>query len=69
MGGPLLGRVARWRSFVADDGTRWNVHETSGDDKPSLIFTARYVARRVRAFPTEWCTLSDVALERLSWQR
>jgi hypothetical protein len=64
-----LGRVAGWRSFLADDGTRWDVHETAGDDQPSLIFSARYVARRVWAFPADWCTLPDAALERLSWQR
>jgi hypothetical protein len=68
-GGGTFGGAVLGRSFLDEDGTRWYVHEVAGDDQPSLVFTTRHVVRRVRAFPVEWCTLPDVELERLSWQR
>jgi hypothetical protein len=69
MGVRTFARVVLGRSFFDKDGTGWYVHEVVGDDQPSLVFTARYVMRRVRAFPSAWCTLPDADLERLSWQR
>jgi hypothetical protein len=34
----------------------------------SLIFTSEAAVRRVRAFPSDWYTLSDEELLALSWK-
>jgi hypothetical protein len=33
----------------------------------SLIFASELAVRRVRDYPSDWFTLSEAALERLSW--
>ena len=66
------GRDARSRTFVDDDGHRWKVSEQlfSEYDRRrgrSLIFESELAVRRVRDYPSDWFTLDDAALVRLSW--
>ena len=60
------------RVFYSADGTRWHVSERPFGDYdrrrgPSLIFASDFAVRRVRDFPADWHTLSDVDLLALSW--
>jgi hypothetical protein len=55
------------------DGVPWLVYVLppvpfDRRSSPSLVFEAESTVRRVRAFPDDWRTLSDEALEKLSWQ-
>lgn len=61
------------RVFQDSDGSRWRVYEqaVSGYDRrtgTSLIFASEAAVRRVRDFPSDWITLSDVELLALSWK-
>jgi hypothetical protein len=63
-------RTAR-QIFV--DGVPWLVYELppapfDRRSTPSLVFEAENTVRRVRTFPDDWRTLTDEALEELSWQ-
>lgn len=61
------------RVFVDADGSRWRVYEQafSTYDRrsgTSLIFANDAAVRRVRTFPPDWASLSDVELAELSWK-
>lgn len=63
---------AHARRMFDDDGVEWRVFElTLGYDRrgPSLVFESDSIMRRVRAFPTDWRSLSDEALLALSRER
>ncbi|MDB4881407.1 MAG: hypothetical protein JWL95_173 [Gemmatimonadetes bacterium] len=65
-------RDARSRSYVDGDGQCWQVSEQpfSQFDRRSgysLIFASDLAVRRVRNYPADWETLSDLALAALSW--
>ena len=52
-----------------EDGRLWRVREVAfADTTPSLIFESEIGFRRVRAYPTEWRSLSDTELFELSWR-
>lgn len=61
------------RIFQDPDGARWRVYEQAFSDYDrrtgtSLIFASEAAVRRVRDFPPDWTTLSDVELLALSWK-
>lgn len=61
------------RSFTDAEGAQWRVYEQafSAYDRrsgTSLIFANDAAVRRVRSFPADWVSLSDEALETLSWK-
>ncbi len=60
------------RTYVDEDGVCWHVSEQpfSGYDRrsgSSLIFASDLAVRRVRNYPADWFTLSELALAALSW--
>jgi hypothetical protein len=60
------------RTYTDDIGMTWRVFEQPFSDYDrrtgfSLIFASELAVRRVRAYPRDWFTLSDAALEQLSW--
>jgi hypothetical protein len=60
------------REFVDAEGARWRVYEQPVSDYDrrrgsSLIFASEAAVRRVRVFPADWRSLSDLELARLSW--
>lgn len=62
----------RTRSYIDDDGQIWHVSEQSFSEYDrrrgySLIFTSDLAVRRVRNYPLDWFTLTDLALAELSW--
>lgn len=62
----------RTRSYIDDSGMTWRVFEQPFAEYDrrtgcSLIFESELAVRRVRDYPSDWFTLSAVALERLSW--
>jgi hypothetical protein len=68
-----LRSARRTARQIIVDGMPWLVYELppSAFDRRStnsLIFEADTTVRRVRTFPHDWRTLSDEALEELSWQ-
>jgi hypothetical protein len=70
-GATPLGAI---RSFVDPDGDCWKAYEVASlsshpEHGPALVFTSETVWRRVRRYPTDWSSLSDEELTRLSWQR
>ena len=79
-GGPVRGKIAHpaheipgERVFQDSDGFRWHVYEQAFSDYDrrtgtSLIFASEAAVRRVRDFPPDWTTLSDVELLALSWK-
>ncbi|MEO6526683.1 MAG: hypothetical protein ABIP93_08685 [Gemmatimonadaceae bacterium] len=65
-------RDAQSRTFVDADGLRWLVSEQKFSECDrrsgySLIFASDLAVRRVRNYPADWATLSDLALAALSW--
>jgi len=63
----------RERTFLDVDGARWRVFEQPFADYDrraglSLIFSSDSAVRRVRDYPVDWFTLSDVELVALSWK-
>jgi len=61
------------RVFVDAEGTRWHVSERPFADYDrrsglSLIFASESAVRRVRVYPENWPSLSDVDLLALSWR-
>jgi hypothetical protein len=56
----------RRRSFVMA-GVSWTVCEDA--QQGALVFYGPGLARRVRAYPTNWEALTDVELYALSWRR
>ncbi|MEO8560598.1 MAG: hypothetical protein ABI601_00890 [bacterium] len=65
-------RETRTRSYVDDDGHLWHVSEQAFAEYDrrrgfSLIFTSDLAVRRVRNYPDDWFTLTDLALIALSW--
>jgi hypothetical protein len=63
----------RSRTYTDGDGQRWIVSEQpfSQYDRRSgysLIFASELAVRRVRDYPDDWATLSDHALDALSWR-
>jgi hypothetical protein len=64
----------RSRTYTDGDGQRWIVSEQpfSQYDRRggySLIFASELAVRRVRDYPDDWASLSDHALDALSWRR
>ena len=61
----------RSRTYVDDDGMSWQVSEQSSEyDRRhgrSLIFASDLAVRRVRNYPADWFSLSELALIALSW--
>ena len=62
----------RTRTYVDAEGQSWVVTEQrfSQYDRrsgSSLIFASDLAVRRVRNYPADWVTLSDLALAALSW--
>ena len=62
------------QSFVDPRGRHWIVYERltgfdGGLRGMCLIFESPFVIRRVCAYPKNWMSLDNVALERLSWAR
>ena len=60
------------RTYVDAEGQSWVVTEQrfSQYDRrsgSSLIFASDLAVRRVRNYPSDWATLSDLALAALSW--
>jgi len=56
------------RLLTDEEGHLWRVREVCFvDTVPSLIFESESGFRRVRAYPGNWPTLSDVELLELSW--
>lgn len=60
------------RVFHDADGICWTVSERDPDpydrrSTPSLVFASDTIIRRVRQYPSDWHSLSDEALARLSW--
>lgn len=63
----------RTRSYTDDLGMIWHVREQPFSDYDrrrgsSLIFSSELAVRRVRDYPSDWFTLSEVALAELSWR-
>ena len=63
----------RSRTYLDADGQRWVVSEQpfSQYDRRSgysLIFASELAVRRVRDYPDDWATLSERALDALSWR-
>ena len=61
------------RTYVDDIGMTWHVFEKPFSEYDrrtgcSLIFASELAVRRVRDYPRDWFTLSQTALERLSWR-
>jgi hypothetical protein len=61
------------RSYTDDLGMTWHVREQPFSDYDrrrgsSLIFSSELAVRRVRDYPSDWFTLSEVALAALSWR-
>jgi hypothetical protein len=57
------------RTLTDEDGRIWRVREVAfADAAPSLIFESEAGFRRVRVYPGEWRSLSDVELYELSWR-
>jgi hypothetical protein len=62
----------RTRTYTDDSGMTWRVSEQRFSEYDrrtgcSLIFESELAVRRVRGYPSDWFTLSEAALERLSW--
>ena len=65
--------LPRARTYTDDLGVTWRVTEQlfSEYDRrrgSSLIFSCELAVRRVRNYPSDWFTLSEVALAALSWR-
>lgn len=65
--------LPRTRSYTDDLGMTWHVREQPFSDYDrrrgsSLIFSSELAVRRVRDYPRDWFTLSEVALAALSWR-
>ncbi|HKH93830.1 MAG TPA: hypothetical protein VKA54_18640 [Gemmatimonadaceae bacterium] len=61
------------RTYTDDLGMTWRVTEQPFSEYDrrrgsSLIFASELAVRRVRNYPSDWFTLSDVALAALSWR-
>jgi hypothetical protein len=61
------------RTFVDAEGVSWRVHEQAFSEYDrrkgrSLIFASDGAVRRVRDYPAEWMTLTDMELSDLSWK-
>ena len=77
-GAPLptlhLAAMQPSRSFIDGQGVQWRVSERPVRRTPTeparacLFFEAPHIIRRVCEYPTDWRTLTDVELERLSWR-
>ena len=67
------GGEPRTRTFTDDTGQTWLVTERPFSEYDrrrgsSLIFSSELAVRRVRDYPSDWFTLSDLALAALSWR-
>ena len=52
-----------------EEGRLWRVREiVFVDTTPSLIFESEAGFRRVRAYPSDWSTLTDEELFDLTWR-
>jgi hypothetical protein len=65
--------LSRTRSYTDDLGMTWHVREQPFSDYDrrrgsSLIFSSELAVRRVRDYPSDWFTLSEVDLAALSWR-
>jgi hypothetical protein len=65
--------LPRTRSYTDDLGMTWHVREQPFSDYDrrrgsSLIFSSELAVRRVRDYPSDWFTLSEVDLAALSWR-
>ena len=65
--------LPRTRTYTDDLGVIWHVREQPFSDYDrrhgsSLIFSSELAVRRVRNYPSDWFTLSEVALAGLSWR-
>ena len=66
-------RSPRTRTYTDDLGMTWHVTEQPFSEYDrrrgsSLIFSSELAVRRVRSYPSDWFTLSEVALAALSWR-
>jgi len=65
--------LPRTRTYTDDLGMTWRVTEQPFSEYDrrrgsSLIFASELAVRRVRNYPSDWFTLSEVALAALSWR-
>jgi hypothetical protein len=65
--------LPRTRTYTDDLGMTWHVTEQPFSEYDrrrgsSLIFASELAVRRVRNYPSDWFTLSEVALAALSWR-
>ena len=65
--------LPRTRTYTDDLGMTWRVSEKPFSEYDrrrgsSLIFASELAVRRVRNYPSDWFTLSEVALAALSWR-
>ena len=69
----LSSELPPTRTYTDDLGMTWRVTEQPFSEYDrrrgsSLIFASELAVRRVRNYPSDWFTLSDVALAALSWR-